>query len=627
MASSKESQAGIVAAEATLRRREWAARFGRDEARAAVIVAAALYLVGAALTATALLVPHVSSPAAVVAIAVVACVTALGLLAAARQHRGGLRLAFVADLWGTVLIALLCAATGGADSPYALIYFFAICHAAAFQPPKRFAAASLAGLIAFLAPLAYEGVSSEFAAFASVGIVLALLLSTAIHLALAWIRDQRSRLQFMIAASAKLDTSLEPSQTLRKMAHSAVPELAELCVIDLLDRNGWVDTVAAATDPSVAASVEQMRNEYPIDVFGSHPVARAWCSGKPQIVNDLDDGAVLHEAAESAEHLRFMREAGYRSAAVFPLTARHRTHGVISFLHLAKDATYSEGELAVLEDLSARAALAYDNARLYAERAHVASALQRSLMPPKLPEIPWVGLASYFQPIGAANRVGGDFYDAFRDDGRCWLVVGDVCGKGPEAAALTGLLRQSTRAYARHASSPGEVLAHVNEAMLDQDYAESFATAVLVKLEPHAARVDATVAAAGHPPAVVVRSDGRVEELGEGVLLGRFEGARSEDFSTPMDPGDALVLYTDGLSEAYAPQRIVSVDEMTAPLRRRSPHSAQHVVDAFLKPIRAGEEVRDDIAILAALALAGVEPNGGAARPGSAQRALVDRRS
>jgi serine phosphatase RsbU (regulator of sigma subunit) len=297
-----------------------------------------------------------------------------------------------------------------------------------------------------------------------------------------------------------------------------------------------------------------------------------------------------------------MREVGYRSAAAFPLRARNRTHGVIGFLHVANDASYPDSELAVLEDLAARAALAYDNARLYAERAHIASALQRSLMPPKLPKIPWLGLASHFQPIGAANRVGGDFYDAFRDDGRCWLMVGDVCGKGPEAAALTGLLRQSTRAYARQASSPGRVLARVNEALIEQDFTEGFATAVLVLLELRGHRIDVTVAAAGHPPAVVVRADGRVEELGEGTLLGMIAGARSEDVSTHLDPGDALALYTDGLTEANAPRRIVTVDELTAPLRSRSPHTAQHVVDALLNPIAADGHVRDDIAILAALA-------------------------
>jgi serine phosphatase RsbU (regulator of sigma subunit) len=146
------------------------------------------------------------------------------------------------------------------------------------------------------------------------------------------------------------------------------------------------------------------------------------------------------------------------------------------------------------------------------------------------------------------------------------------------------------------------VLARVNEALIEQDFTEGFATAVLVLLEPRGHRVDVTVAAAGHPPAVVVRADRRIEELGEGTLLGMIAGVRSEDVSTHLDPGDALALYTDGLTEANAPRRILTVDEVTAPLRSRSPRTAQQVVDALLDPITGNGDVRDDIAILAALA-------------------------
>jgi serine phosphatase RsbU (regulator of sigma subunit) len=416
------------------------------------------------------------------------------------------------------------------------------------------------------------------------------------------LRDQRRRLQFMIAASAKLDTSLHPSQTLRAMAHSAVPELAELCVIDLVDRDGRVESVAAARDPALASGVERMRRRAPLELAGTHPVARTLATERPQVITDLTDEHVLRETAQSSEHLRFMRDSGYGCAAVFPLRARNRTYGAISFLRLTGQPSYSDNELGVLEELTARAALAYDNARLYAERAHVASALQRSLMPPRLPDVPWLDLASYFRPIGAANQVGGDFYDAFTsDDETCWLVVGDVCGKGPQAAAYTGLLRQSTRAYARDAGSPAAVLAQVNEAMLEQEFTEGFATAVLVLLRLRSERIEAIVAAAGHPPAIVIRADGSMEELGRGSLLGRFSGARVEDCPTTLLTGDAIALYTDGLSEAHAPRRILSVEELTAPLRKEPPRSARRVVETLLEPISSGE-ARDDIAILTALA-------------------------
>ena len=148
--------------------------------------------------------------------------------------------------------------------------------------------------------------------------------------------------------------------------------------------------------------------------------------------------------------------------------------------------------------------MAFDNARLYAERAQVARTLRRSLMPALLPAIPGLELASYFRPSDVGSEVGGDFYDVFGGSESCWLVVGDVCGKGAEAAALTGFLRHTTAAYAREGIGPGTVLAQVNRAMLDQDFDGRFATAILACMRSRGSHVEVTVALAGHPPALLV---------------------------------------------------------------------------------------------------------------------------
>ncbi len=572
------------------------------EARAAIGIAAALYIVGAALTATAALLPDVSSPAVIVTVAVLALLTAAGLLIAFVRRRGGLGLACVADLWGIVLIAGLCAAGGGASSPFGLIYFFALGHAAAFQPRGRLLLVSVAALLAFLAPLAYEEVSTTFGAVACVGIVLALLTAGVIHLALDRMREQRRRLEFLIGATAKLDSSLDPAETIRKIAGTAVPELAELCVIDLLDRRGTIGgTVAAAVDPSVAAGVERLRRVRPVQADGNHPVAQVLRSGAPLVVHDLTDGATVRQVAQSDEHERFMQDAGYRSAAVFPIVARGRTHGVISFLHLRSDARYEPEQLAVLEDLTGRAAMALDNALLYAERAHVARTLQRSLMPATLPTIPWLDLASCFRPMGAGNEVGGDFYDVFGERESCWLVVGDVCGKGAEAAALTGFLRYTTVAHAREGMSPGGVLSQVNRAMLDQDFGGRFATTILARLRFLEPDVELTVAAAGHPAALVTRAGGEVEECGgSGTLLGIFPDVAIREATTVLRPGDTLALYTDGLLEAHAPTSTLTVEEMIKQLQRESHVRAQDTVDALLALVDLEADVRDDVAVLAA---------------------------
>jgi serine phosphatase RsbU (regulator of sigma subunit) len=539
---------------------------GEREARAAVAIAGGLYLVGAILCSTALLLPHVDSPAGIVAVALDALLTAALLFYAAERSWAGLRVAFVADLWGVVLIAVLCVSGGGAGSPFALIYFFAIGHAAAFQPRGRFLLVCAAGLIAYLLPLLYDShVSTEFGAIASVGIVLALLSTAVVHAALDRMREQRRRLEILISATSELDKSLDPSETLRTIAHMAVPELAALCVIDLLDESGAIgSTVAAAADATVASSVEQM-------------------PASPGV----------------GERERSLRAAGYSQAAAFPMIARGRTHGMISFWRRAGEESYDGELLAVFEDLTGRGAMALDNARLYAERARVARTLRRSLMPAVLPVIPGLELASYFRPMGVGEEVGGDFYDAFGDRESCWLVVGDVCGKGAEAAALTGFLRHTTAAYAREETCPARVLAQVNKAMLEQEFDGRFATAILAHLRFDRARVELELAVAGHPAALITRADGEVAELGaSGTLLGIFPDPTIEQVSTTLAPGDSLALYTDGLTEAHAPRRIVSVQEMIAQLRRAPASSAQASIDALLELIDLDHRIADDIAIL-----------------------------
>jgi hypothetical protein len=563
----------------------------RSEAYVAVASAAVLYVIGATLIATAFLIPHVSSPAGCVAVAVTAYLTAGALMLAYARRRVGLMLAWVADMWGIVLIAFLCAASGGASSPFALLYFFALGHAAAFQPRGRFLIVEITALLAFLTPLVYSHVSTGFGAFVCVGAVLALLTTSVLHYALGRMREQRWRLEFLIAATAKLDSSLDPQQTLRKIARTAVPELAELCVIDLIDSDGSVtETVAAAADPAVAAEIERTRKVDPAQVgaSGSHPIAAALSSTGAYVVEDLD-----RPSASRAEG----SGDGYRSAA-FPMVARGRMLGTISFFHPDR---YERSQLAVLEDLTGRAALAFDNARLYAERDRVAHTLRRSLMPAALPMIPGLELASYFRPMGPGSEVGGDFYDVFGNGSSCWLVVGDVCGKGAEAAALTGFLRHTAVAYARDETSPAEVLARVNQAMLEQNFDGRFATAILAHLGFGNGEVDVTLAAAGHPPALIARAGGHAEELGaSGTLLGIFSDPTIREVSTTLHAGDALALYTDGLTEAHAPARMITVQAMIEQLALNSPLFARDAIDSLLELINLDVGARDDIAILAA---------------------------
>jgi hypothetical protein len=409
----------------------------------------------------------------------------------------------------------------------------------------------------------------------------------------------------LIAASAAFDTSLDPLRTMHTVAETAVPHFADLCVVDLLRADGTIGgSVAAAVDDDLTRRLEELRAREPLDVAGAHPVAKALRSEELVSVHDLIDPAMLRDASQSEEHTRFMREAGYRSAVVIKLVARGHVLGAISFLHTDKGSDLDPDHLPVMRDLAGRAAMALDNANLYAERTRVARTLQRSLLPDALPAPARVELASAYHPVGEGAEVGGDFYDVFEVPSGCWLVVGDVCGKGAEAAAVTALVRHSIRALALHMDSPAEVLRSVNDAMLSHELAGRFATAILVRLElPREGPARATIAAAGHPPPVLWDAAGRTYCLQTpGTMLGVLREARSRDVAVTLENGAGIVLYTDGLTDAGAPRGVITHEELCGKVVRNGPLEPAAVVARMeeLAAARSGGRLRDDIAIVAA---------------------------
>ncbi len=409
----------------------------------------------------------------------------------------------------------------------------------------------------------------------------------------------------LAAAGAVFDSSLDPRQTMRTIARTAVPSLADLCAIDLLRDDGEIgETVVAATRGEMVGRVERLRADFPIDLQSAHPLARALRSGEPVVVDDLADPPALEQILEAGEAYReLIEDSGYRSSVIMPLIARNRILGAMSFLYGRDDRRYDPDHLSLISDLCARAAMAIDNARLYADSEHVAHTLQLSLLPEALPSIDRVRLASAYHPAGGGTEVGGDFYDAFVAASGCWLVVGDACGKGPDAAALTALVRHSVRALAFVWPSPGRVLEAVNDVMLGHELACRFATAVVVRLDLSSHPAKAAIAGAGHPSPIVLRADGSSSdpEL-RGMLLGVRPAASMSDVEIELGSGDGLVLYTDGLLDAGAPAHPLT----QAQLREHLAGHAHRKPDALVTELerlalRSGEgHLRDDIAIVAA---------------------------
>jgi len=195
---------------------------------------------------------------------------------------------------------------------------------------------------------------------------------------------------------------------------------------------------------------------------------------------------------------------------------------------------------------------ALDRTRAERERYRVARVLSENLLPPVMPEVPGVDLAARYRAAGAANVVGGDFYDVFPIGGDAWgLLLGDVSGVGPEAAAITGQARYTVRAVARDEENASGVLRRLNEAIGGR-VDDRFCTAVYLCMQPAVGGVDVILARGGHPPPLVLREGGDVDALdGEaGMPLGMFADAEVSDVRTTLRPGNAIVLYTDGVIEA-----------------------------------------------------------------------------
>jgi serine phosphatase RsbU (regulator of sigma subunit) len=277
--------------------------------------------------------------------------------------------------------------------------------------------------------------------------------------------------------------------------------------------------------------------------------------------------------------------------------------GVVSFVSAESGRRFDEQDLALAEDLALRAAAAVENARLYEAASSIARTLQASLLPPLLPEIAQLEIAAAYRPAGRGLEVGGDFYDVFSTaDDQWYAVIGDVCGKGAEAAAVTALARYTIRAAAVRRRSPSAILRWLSDAMLQQSETDGrFCTIACTHLDLSRSPARVTVACGGHPLPLLVHADGTTEEVGApGTLLGLVAQPNLQDRSADLHAGDTLVLYTDGLTEAGAPARVWRPDELAATASGTAGGPAAATVDRLVAAaVESVSHVRDDVAVLA----------------------------
>jgi serine phosphatase RsbU (regulator of sigma subunit) len=407
-------------------------------------------------------------------------------------------------------------------------------------------------------------------------------------------------------AARTLSSSLDYEQTLQHVARLAVPTLAEWCAVDLVDARGDIVSVAVAhVDPQHVEFARDLRRRYPIATDEPVGVAEVIRTGGTQVIPDITD-EMLVVGARDAEHLAALRRLGLRSALIVPLNVADRVIGALTLVLSSEGRQFTVGDIALAEELGRRAGAAVQNARLYTQRGQISHVLQASLLPRELHDPPGWTHALWHQAAGDANEVGGDLYDLQPVGGGRWLaLVGDVVGKGASAAALTPRVRHTLTAATALTGDPRRGLALL-DAVLDAepDPDRASCTAAAVVLAERDGRAIAQVACAGHPRPLLVRRGQATEIAAGGRMLGieRDPGDRTLQ-EVELQPGDTLVLYTDGITDTVAAAGRFGAERLVAALESAGPGaSAAALVAAVRDAVEAfGDRPPADDRVLLAL--------------------------
>ncbi|MFD0150277.1 SpoIIE family protein phosphatase [Streptomyces sp. NPDC127132] len=424
-------------------------------------------------------------------------------------------------------------------------------------------------------------------------------------------RLRRGSLSFLVEASDLLAGTLDRDQTLALMAQMTVPTLATWCAVyTIADQasDPYLSYVLHEDEDRIDGLKDLLSSIAPPDPVPT-PGARVWTAP-----GDAAHRAALSASVRALDHPTSPLSSGIDTTlatastvagetVVLPLVARNRVIGMLTLGRPSED-HFRQEILELAEDLSRRAALALDNARLYSERVAISQSLQRSLLPPGLPVIPGVEVDVIYRAAGEGNEVGGDFYDLFPiRDGAYGFAIGDVCGTGPEAAAVTGLARHALRLLAREGFGGPAVLERLNAAILDEGARSRFLTLLYGEMRPQEdGSAILKVVCAGHPLPLRLRPDGTVSPAAEPQpLLGVMEDLELYEQTITLDPGDVLLCVTDGVTERREGTRMLGDDGLAEVLKTCTGLTAGAVASRVLRAVErfAQAPASDDMAILA----------------------------
>jgi serine phosphatase RsbU (regulator of sigma subunit)/anti-sigma regulatory factor (Ser/Thr protein kinase) len=355
-------------------------------------------------------------------------------------------------------------------------------------------------------------------------------------------RARRRRISFLAEASELLAGTLDQEQAIALAAQLVVPRLAAWCAVLLADERGQLT-------PAYVWHTDEGRNDDLSCLLSRVPPPPAFFR---------ESWLQWSLSVPSAEALGpHAAELVHDPVWCFPMLARGRSLGVLALGRPNGLLGWPTVDLA--EDLARRVALALDNARLYTDQLRASHALQRSLLPPQLPVIPGLDIAAGYQAAGEGNEVGGDFYDVFQVGPDRWrFAIGDVCGKGIEAASVTGLTRHALRILAREGHDIPAVLERLNSIILEEGSAVPFLTLIHGEIVVMLGQAVISMVCAGHPLPLLLRSRGGTQVAADPQpLIGVMDGATFRVSTCRLRPGDLLLCVTDGVTERRAGNRLL----------------------------------------------------------------------
>ncbi|MFJ8591203.1 SpoIIE family protein phosphatase [Streptomyces sp. NPDC093598] len=436
------------------------------------------------------------------------------------------------------------------------------------------------------------------------GLAMAVLDVTERQQAAAEVAQARQHLSVIADAGVKIGTTLDLQQTARELADVVVPHVADLAAVDVLESVVAGGTIVPVTGGApaefralaVAAgyATDAIHAADPVGELATYGSSRiiTQCvrSARPVLVERVD-GKMLRRLARDARAAKALHEAGAHSYLALPLMARGKVLGTLSLYRTVNERPFDDRDRVLASELAARAAICIDNARLYGRERGTALTLQRSLLPSTPAEREGLEIAARYRP--ALSEVGGDWYDVLPlGPGRTGLVVGDVMGKGVQAAAIMGQLSTATRALARLDLPPAELLRHLDD--IAGSLGDAIATCVYAVCDLR--RGTCELSSAGHLPPVLAGADGSAKliDVPGGVPLG-VGGVEFGTVEVELAPGSLLALYTDGLVENRAEPIDAGLDTLTRLLRNAGP-SLQRASDSLLSAL--SPEPDDDVALL-----------------------------